>query len=190
MNPSQPRFASRPGVIVWTARACAFMGRRVPLADVGMAATAGLARIEDGLRRRGVVPARALFLRCRRIDMSGPLDIETGVPVEGADVAEAGISFGRIPAGRDARLLWCGPCDGLVAGHAELLAWGRREGIACSTAPGADGDRFGARLQTCLVGPAQEADPRHGSPRSHLLIDRATLVRRTPSGEPLEVAMP
>ncbi|MFN3994873.1 MAG: GyrI-like domain-containing protein [Tabrizicola flagellatus] len=154
-----PHPASPPRIVEWPERSYAFIAHRLPLADVGPAVADGFARVEDWLRRRGLAPAGVPFLRYRRIDMAGTLDIETGIPVEGAGVAEAPIGFDRLPAGRYAGLLWSGPYDSLVAGNAELIAWGGRERIAWDMTPSPEGDRFGARLEPFLVGPAQEPDP-------------------------------
>lgn len=159
MIPSPPRTPGRPEIVERPACAYAFVAHSVPLADVGRAASDGFGRVEGWLRHRGLAPAGAPFLRYRRIDMAGTLDIETAVPVERAVVAEAGIGFDHLPAGRYARLLWTGPYGSLLAGNAELVAWGGREGIAWDMVPGADGDRFAARLETFLVGPTQNPDP-------------------------------
>lgn len=159
MTRPPPQRANQPQIVVWPHRAYAFIAHRLPLADVGRAAADGFASIDAWLQRRRIVSAGAPFLRYRRIDMTGTLDIETGIPVESAGVADAALGFDRIPAGRYARLLWPGPYDGLVAGNAELIAWGGREGVHWDMAPGPGGDRFEARLETFLVGPAQEPDP-------------------------------
>ncbi|MFN4203981.1 MAG: GyrI-like domain-containing protein [Tabrizicola sp.] len=156
-SPTHP--TSPPRIVKWPERSYAFIAHRLPLADVGPAAAEGFARVEDWLRRRGLAPAGAPFLRYRRIDMAGTLDIETGIPVESTGVAEGDIGFDELPAGRYARLLWTGSYDSLLAGNAELIAWGGREGIAWDMTPSPEGDLFEARLETFLVGPAQDSDP-------------------------------
>lgn len=159
MTPSQSHALSPPEIVDCPPRAYAFIAHRVPLADVGRTTADGFVKIGSWLQRHSLVSAGAPFLRYRRIDMAGTLDIEIGKPVERTGVADGAIGFDKLPAGRSARLLWIGPYDSLLAGNAELIAWGQREGITWDVAPGADGDRFGARLETYLVGPGQEPDP-------------------------------
>lgn len=158
MIQSLQRHTSPPRIVNWPDRGYAFIAHRLPLADVGPAAAEGFASVEGWLRRRGLAPAGAPFLRYRRIDMAGTLDVETGIPIGDAGVAEAPIGFDRLPSGRYACLRWAGPYNSLVAGNAELIAWGGREGIAWDMTPSPEGDLFEARLETFLVGPTQEPD--------------------------------
>lgn len=154
-----PRTENKPGIVHRPRISYAFIPHRVPLAEVGKVSAASFGRIAEWLDRRGQAPTGSPFLRYRRIDMAETLDIETGIPVEAAGEADDGIGFGEIPAGRYARLLWAGPYDTLIDGNAHLVAWGRQRGIAWDMTPSAEGGMFAARMETYLVGPAQEPNP-------------------------------
>lgn len=156
---ARPNLDRKPGLVHRPSCVYAFVPHRVTLGEIGAVSTASFASIAQWLDRHGVAVAGAPFLRYRRIDMSGTLDIETGIPIEAASRIADGMEFGEVPAGRYARLFWNGAYDRLVAGNTELIASGRQQGIQWDMATGADGDRFGARLETFLVGPAQESDP-------------------------------
>lgn len=154
-----PRSENNPEIAHRTPTAYAFTPHRVPLAEVGKVSVASFDRIRKWLKQHRQTPIAAPFVRYRRIDMAETLDIETGIPVEAAGEADDGIGFGEIPAGRYARLLWAGPYDTLIDGNAHLVAWGRQRGIAWDMTPSAEGGMFAARMETYLVGPAQEPNP-------------------------------
>ena len=90
------------------------------------AAERGVAAVRGLLDRRGLAATDAPFVRYRRIDMTGTLDIETGIPVAQAGTADADVRFDMLPAGRYERLCWTSPNDGLLVANAALIAWARR----------------------------------------------------------------
>jgi|FEC22Drversion2_1045045.scaffolds.fasta_scaffold01622_9 DNA gyrase inhibitor GyrI len=156
---AQRNTAPSPEIVFRPVRVYAYIAHRVPLADIGKVAEAGFDRLDAWLKRDGLASTGAPFLRYRRIDMAGTIDIETGIPVEDAGVGDEVAGFAEIPAGHYARLLWRGSFDSLVVANTRLIEWGRQRNIAWDMTPSDEGDIFRARLETFLVGPAQEPDP-------------------------------
>lgn len=174
----QPRSENKPEIAHGTPTAYAFTPHRVPLSEVGNVSVASFDRIREWLKQHRQTPIAAPFVRYRRIEMTGTLDIEIGVPVEAPGKGGDGIGFGEIPAGPYARLLWSGPYDTLIHGNSRLVEWGKQRGIHWDMAPSPDGDLFAARLETFLIGPAQEPDP------AKWLTEIAIRVAERASSEP------
>ena len=109
------------------------------------------------LDRQGVPPAGPPFIRYLVIDMATQLDIELGVPVTTALPGDDRIIAGVLPAGRYATLVYTGVQNG-VAANAALLDWGARQGIVWQKWATAQGDAWGARIESYLTDPATEPD--------------------------------
>ena len=148
-----------PSIRVLEEQVYACDARTTPLSGLAEAVGAGFATVSDRIRGRNMQVTGAPFVRYRRIDMAGTLDIETGIPVVAAGQATAGPGFGRIPGGRYGCLIHPGPHDGMISANAALIAWGAENGIAWAMRPTPTGDVFDCRLEIYHTGPADRADP-------------------------------
>ena len=148
-----------PEIITLRAQPYAYGAHTVALAQVGGAAEQGFATVSAFLDRHGLAAAGVPFIRYRRIDMTGTLDIETGIPVRQVGTANADIGFDMLPAGRYGQLCWTGPYDELLVANTALIAWGKENGIAWAMIPTAHGDIFDCRLERFRVGPTETDDP-------------------------------
>lgn len=148
-----------PSIRVLEEQVYACDARTTPLSGLAEAVGAGFATVSDHIRSRNMRVTGAPFVRYRRIDMAGTLDIETGIPVVAAGQATAGPGFGRMPGGRYGCLIHRGPHDGLISANAALIAWGSENGIAWAMRPTPTGDVFDCRLEIYHTGPADRADP-------------------------------
>ncbi|HEY8285208.1 MAG TPA: GyrI-like domain-containing protein [Chloroflexota bacterium] len=110
------------------------------------------------LRKQGVAPAGAPFIRYHVIDMAAKLDIELAVPVASAVSGEGRVSAGALPAGRYATLIYTDVGRGIEA-NAALLDWGARQGLTWDSWPAENGEGFGARFESFLTDPRDEPDP-------------------------------
>jgi effector-binding domain-containing protein len=109
------------------------------------------------LHRRGVAPAGAPFIRYHVINMSGPMDIELGVPVASAIQGDDRVSAGVLPAGRYASLIYTGVSHG-IKGNKTLLEWGAAQGLRWDRWDEPHGDAFGGRYESFLTSPEEEPD--------------------------------
>ncbi|MFN8514547.1 MAG: GyrI-like domain-containing protein [Thermomicrobiales bacterium] len=108
-------------------------------------------------RERGISPVGAPFIRYHIIDMAGRLEIEMGLPTATTLSGEGRIAAGVLPAGRYASLVYADVTKGIPANKA-LLDWGAAQGLAWDQWETAQGDAFGARLETFLTNPDEEPD--------------------------------
>ncbi|WP_093714790.1 GyrI-like domain-containing protein [Actinacidiphila alni] len=106
----------------------------------------------------GVEPAGPPFLKYNVIDMARQLEIEAGVPVAGAVVADGDLFSGVLPAGRFATYTHVGGPDGLIGANALLLDWAAAAGLRWDMAPSQDGDRWGCRTENYLTDPRVQPD--------------------------------
>jgi effector-binding domain-containing protein len=112
------------------------------------------------LGARGVEPAGAPFLRYHVIDMSGPMDVEAGVPVAAAvDGVDGDLSNGVLPGGRYATVTHVGHPDDLIEVAARLQDWADGRGLRWDVSDTADGRRWGCRLESYRTDPRVEPDP-------------------------------
>src|SRR5205814_9807599 len=109
------------------------------------------------LKKEGVRPAGAPFIRYHVINMTGNMDIELGVPVASALAGDGRVAAGVLPAGRYASLTYTGVKLGIEANRA-LLDWGAAKGLKWDTFAAENGDGFGARYESFLTDPADEPD--------------------------------
>ena len=134
-----------------------YVGARgtVTISTIGLIADR-IPEIFGWLGARGTEPAGAPFFRYHVIDMSGPMEIEVGVPVAvPPDKIDGDLFAGVLPAGRYATVTHVGHPDGLARGTAALLAWGERQGLHWDLA---DDQRWGCRLEIYHTDPAVEPD--------------------------------
>ena len=107
------------------------------------------------LKKQGVEPAGAPFLRYHVIDMAGEMDIEVGIPVATMLPGDARVSAGVLPEGHYASLVYVG--HGLT-GNKALLGWAKANGIVWDRWDDEKGDAFRSRCETYLTDP--EIEPR------------------------------
>jgi effector-binding domain-containing protein len=150
-----------PEIIALNVRAYAFVAHTVPLACVGSAAEEGFAALGAFFADHKMVASGAPFVKYRRIDMAGKLDIESGIPVAQAGTGNADVRFDILPAGRYGRLCWAGPYDELLAANAAVIGWDEENGIAWAMTPTDRGDIFDCRLESFRIGPAEEDNPQN-----------------------------
>jgi effector-binding domain-containing protein len=113
------------------------------------------------LSKQGITPAGPPFIRYLVINMMAKLDIELGWPVANSLSGNGRISAGVLPAGRYASLMYIGPYegDGLMKANAALLDWGAEHNVVWDSWQAENGDGFGARLESYITDPGNEADP-------------------------------
>jgi effector-binding domain-containing protein len=149
---------SEPTIV--TREAVPYLGIRT---QVPMAGLPGLAdRIPEligWVGQQGLNLIGAPFFRYHVIDMEGVLDVEVGVPAQGAAAVDADIRPGTIPAGRYASVTHIGPPHELQAATARLLEWAWDRDIDWDKAAVAVGEAWGARLEIYLTDPREEPDP-------------------------------
>ncbi len=117
----------------------------------------GIGEVFAWLSKQGVAPAGAPFVRYLVINMEAMLDIEVGVPVASALPGDGRVSAGVLPAGRYTSLIYTGIDNGIEA-NAALLDWGTKKGLLWDTWDTANGDGFGARLESFLTNPDEQPD--------------------------------
>jgi effector-binding domain-containing protein len=136
-----------------------YVARRtqVPMQELGTVIPQLHSDVYAWLRRQGIAPAGAPFIRYRVIDMPGRLDIELGVPIAETVAGDDPILADTLPAGRYATLIYTDARRG-VEGNAALLDWGARQGLKWDSWTTENGDGFGARLESYLTEPRDEPD--------------------------------
>ncbi|MBK9050999.1 MAG: GyrI-like domain-containing protein [Chloroflexi bacterium] len=111
------------------------------------------------LVKQAITPVGAPFIRYHIINMPGKLDIEMAYPVEGSLSGSGSVSFGVLPAGQYASLLYRGPYDGLMEANAVLIGWAEAHGLSWDRWDDENGDAFRSRLEIYHTDPDQEPDP-------------------------------
>ena len=144
---SQPRIDTRT--------AQPYMGIRTQTPMKGMFKVVGklFKEINIWAKKCGLQPAGPPFLRYHVIDMAGEMDIEVGIPVETPLPGDERVSWGVLPAGRYASLIYVG--NGYT-GNKTLIEWARANGYAFDRWDDPQGDGFRARYETYLTDPAVE----------------------------------
>ena len=110
------------------------------------------------LGARGLPPAGPPFLKYNVIDMTRQLEIDNGVPVAALVDGDGEMISGVLPAGRYATLTHVGHPSELIGATKALLDWAAGQGLAWDMSLGADGERWGSRLEIYLTDPRQEPD--------------------------------
>jgi effector-binding domain-containing protein len=130
--------------------------------QVSMAEIAGFAvrtgEVFSWLGAHGLPPAGPPFLKYNVIDMASQLEIDNGVPVAAPAAGEGEVISGVLPAGRYATLTHVGHPSELAEATKTLLDWAAGQGLTWDMSPGADGERWGSRLEIYLTDPREEPD--------------------------------
>lgn len=146
-------------LVTWPARTYAFVPRTVTLQALGAATREGLAEAAGAIARHGLEVEGPAFVRYRRIDMAGTLDIEIGLPVRDPTHPVAGLRLDRLPSGRYARLIHRGPYDGLLSANAALIRLGEETGLQWAMRQTDRGQVFDCRLEVFRKGPSETTEP-------------------------------
>jgi RNA polymerase sigma-70 factor (ECF subfamily) len=116
------------------------------------------------LREKRIEPAGPPFIRYLEVAREGqPLRFELGAPTEVPVSADDVVNAGELPAGRYATLLHVGPYTSsdvpdLAAARADLLGWGRRQGIEWDSSKTPRGTAFEACIESYLTDARREPD--------------------------------
>ncbi len=118
----------------------------------------GIGEVAAWLRKQGVAPTGAPFIRYLVIDMEALLEIEVGFPVTNALSGDGRrVRAGVLPAGRYASLVYTNIDKGIEANYA-LLQWGAAKGLVWDKWETEKGDAFGSRFESFLTNPDEEPD--------------------------------
>jgi effector-binding domain-containing protein len=149
--------SAAPEIVIRTEQPYVAIRARVTMSELpGLGARLG--EVFGWLGARGLAPAGAPFFKYNVVDMAHELDIEAGVPVAAAVDGDGHMASGVLPAGRYATLTHVGHPSELAGVTETLLDWAAGQGLAWDMSPGADGDRWGSRLEFYLTDPRQEPD--------------------------------
>jgi effector-binding domain-containing protein len=130
---------------------------QVPMQELPKVIPQSLGQLFAWLRKQGVAPSGAPFIRYHVINMKSKLDVELGVPIASTPPGDGVISSGVLPAGRYAALTYAGVENGMKA-NAALLDWGAAQGLAWDNWQVENGDAFGCRIESFLTDPDVEPD--------------------------------
>jgi effector-binding domain-containing protein len=131
---------------------------QVTMEDLGTVVPPLNQQVFAWLGEHGAAPAGAPFWKYNVIDMAGKLEIEAGVSVAAAVAGDGRVVSGVLPAGRYATLTHVGHPSELMAATGALLDWAAAQGLTWDMSPGANGERWGCRLEIYLTDPSQEPD--------------------------------
>ena len=138
----------------------------VPMSELPTVIPRDIGAVFEWTGRNGVAPAGPPFVRYRVVDMERSLDVDVGVPVQGAVAGGDGVEAGTLPAGRYATAVHTGNYDGLVDAHAALQAWAAGQGHALARDPAG----FEVQLEWYLTSPEEEPDfSKHETEVAYLL---------------------
>ena len=116
--------------------------------------------IVDEARLETVAPGEACVTVVERthVDLDMPLS-DWNLTLGGHTVnpSDERVTVGTLPAGRYATLIYTG-LDGGIEANGALLDWGAQQGLSWDVHETAEGDAFGARLETFLTDPDVEPD--------------------------------
>ena len=119
-------------------------------------------RLLDELRtwmgERDLAGAGAPFVRFHIIRTQTEMDVEMGIPVAGMVPGARPVSAGILPAGKYASLIYTGATN-RARGNKALQDWAATRGITWDRWEQANGEAFGARLETYLTDPLGEPAP-------------------------------
>lgn len=118
----------------------------------------GFPKLFEYLERHGLKSTGAAFYNYKRINMSGTLDVEAGIPVEAAGPDEGGAHNATLPAGKFVRIGWTGHPDKLMTVTGMLIGWLKETGQRLDVEEKPDGDHFACRLEIYESDPAEVPD--------------------------------
>ncbi len=131
---------------------------QVTMAELGTVVPPLNQEVFAWLGQHGGSSAGPPFWKYNVIDMAGKLEIEAGVPVAAAVAGDDRVISGVLPAGRYATLVHVGHPSELAKVTEALLGWAAEQGLTWDMSPGADGERWGSRLEFYLTDPRDEPD--------------------------------
>lgn len=103
------------------------------------------------LEGQGLTPSGPSFVRILTSDMTAKLDIEVGVPVDGAVSGDERMVVGSIPQGSYVTLIYGAAVqDDHIQANARLQAWAAEHGLVWEMVRTSDGDVWGGRFQFYL----------------------------------------
>jgi effector-binding domain-containing protein len=133
-------------------------------AEFRKAVDRGFPELFGWLRGNRIEPSGPPFIRYLEVAGEGqPLRFELAAPTATAVSGDERVQAGEVPAGRYATFLHVGPYNSsdvpdLRAARAELLEWGRREGIEWDASKTAHGTAFEACIERYLTDSSREPD--------------------------------
>lgn len=149
---------SEPKIVARQPRPYAAFKVLVTMEEIGRVVPPLTGEIFGWLAGHGVTPSGPPFWKYNVIDMERELEIEAGVTVDEPVAGDERVVAGTLPGGTYATLVHTGHPDRLVDATAALLDWGRAQGLTWDRSDGAEGERWGARLEFYLTDPADEPD--------------------------------
>jgi effector-binding domain-containing protein len=133
-------------------------------AEFRKAVDRGFPELFGWLRDNGIEPGGAPFIRYFELASEGqPLRFELGVPTTARLSGGGRVHPHALPAGRYATFVHVGPytsseAPDLRSAHAELLEWGRRQGVEWDSSKTARGTAFEACVERYLTDATKEPD--------------------------------
>ena len=141
-----------------------YLGIHAPsIADIRQFADSSFPELFGWLAEHGVTPAAPPFIRYYEVDRAGePLDVEVGVPVDGAPEGDARVRADALPAGSYLTFVHVGPyrsesARDLADARADLLAWAEANGIEYGQ-ESEHGQSFPCAFEHYWIGPADDPD--------------------------------
>jgi effector-binding domain-containing protein len=141
-----------------------YLGIHAPSIDsIRQFADSAFPELFGWLREHGVAPAGPPFIRYYEVDRAGePLDVEVGVPVDGAPEGDARVRADALPAGSYLTFLHVGPYTSesardLADARAELLAYAEENGIEYGQ-ESEHGQSFPCAFEQYRIGPVDDSD--------------------------------
>lgn len=148
---SEPRIVERDAQTYLSITTRATMDRFSEIAD-------SLPEVFGWLGQHGIAPVGAPFFKYNVVDMSGVMEVETGVPVAVPDAGDERVRSGVLPAGRYVTATYVGHPSGLMEATRELLEWARDNDIRWDVSTVDGQERWAARLELYLTDPAEQPD--------------------------------
>lgn len=106
----------------------------------------------------GLTPTGPPFWKYNVIDMAAGLEVEVGVPVNRRASGDDRMRAGLLPGGRYVVAHHVGHPDTLEQATGELLDWADARGLTWDVTDEGGEERWGARLEEYLNGPADQPD--------------------------------
>jgi len=141
-----------------------YLGIHAPsIGDIRQFADTSFPELFGWLSEHGVAPAGPPFIRYYEVDHAGePLDVEVGVPVDGAPEGDARVRADALPAGSYLTFLHVGPyasdsMPDLADARSEIFGWAEDNGIEYRQAT-EHGQSFPCAFEQYRIGPVDDSD--------------------------------
>jgi effector-binding domain-containing protein len=123
--------------------------------------------------RNNIAISGAPIIRYFSIDYStGTVDIDAGFPISNDEApAHERIKTGELPGGTYAMLLHVGLYDSLYETTAQLLAWGREQGMNWPSQHNTPLSTWTGRVEHYLVGPTDAQNPKDWKTEVAILVE-------------------